>query len=270
MQPTIVIGAAGRMGSAIVRQVVQDEDLYLAAAIESPDSTHQGEDAAQVAGLAPCGVTITSDAVAAVGVNYAIIDFSAPDCTMAHIATSIQKNCYVVIGTTGFSPEQRAQIEETAAGGRVVMAPNMSVGINLLLALCGRVTPALGSDYDTEIVEAHHNRKKDAPSGTAHRLGEKIAEAKGVRYEDCVQHGREGQAGPRSGDEIGVHAVRGGDIVGEHHVIYATDGERIELTHKASSRQTFAKGAVRAVKFLLSADKGLYDMQDVLGLKDFA
>lgn len=163
---------------------------------------------------------------------------------------------------------QRAELKKLAdGGGRLVQAPNMSVGVNLLFALCSQVARTLGSDYDIEVVEMHHNKKKDAPSGTAERLGQILAEASGLDYNTDTRHGRVGLVGARTKREIGMHAVRGGDVVGDHTVIFATEGERVELTHKASSRETFAKGAVRAVKFLATATPGLYDMQDVLGLK---
>ncbi|MCF7853925.1 MAG: 4-hydroxy-tetrahydrodipicolinate reductase, partial [Candidatus Pacebacteria bacterium] len=182
--------------------------------------------------------------------------------------TATAAGCCVVIGTTGLAADDRKALETLAdSGGRIVFAPNMSVGVNLLFHLCGEVGRTLGEDYDVEVVEMHHNRKKDAPSGTAARLGEILAQATGRDYEKDVRHGRQGMTGARERREIGMHAVRGGDVVGEHTVIFATDGERVELGHKASSRQTFAKGAVRAVKFLMDVSPGLYDMQDVLGLR---
>jgi 4-hydroxy-tetrahydrodipicolinate reductase len=174
----------------------------------------------------------------------------------------------VVIGTTGLENDDKAALRALVAdGGRIMLAPNMSVGVNLLFALCAKVAPLLGPEYDIEVVEMHHNRKKDAPSGTAVRLGEILAAGRGLEYETAARHGRAGEVGSRPRNEIGMHAVRGGDVVGDHTVIFAADGERVELTHRASSRETFAKGALRAVKFLANANPGLYDMQDVLGLR---
>ena len=174
----------------------------------------------------------------------------------------------MVIGTTGLSADQKAELKALADNGaKIVFAPNMSVGVNLLFALCDKVARLLGDDYDIEVVEMHHNQKKDAPSGTAARLGEILCNARGLSYEKDTRHGRVGLPGARPKNEIGMHSLRGGDVVGDHTVIFATSGERIELTHKASSRETFAKGAVRAVLFLEDAPSGLYDMQDVLHLK---
>ena len=173
-----------------------------------------------------------------------------------------------MIGTTGLDAEQKATLAELAQkGARIVFSPNMSVGVNLLFALCDKAARLRGDDYDIEVVEMHHNQKKDAPSGTAARLGEILAKARGLSYEKDVAHGRVGLPGARPKNEIGMHSLRGGDVVGDHTVIFATSGERIELTHKASSRETFAKGAIRAVRFLADARPGLYDMQDVLHLK---
>jgi 4-hydroxy-tetrahydrodipicolinate reductase len=173
----------------------------------------------------------------------------------------------MVIGSTGLTAEDQSLLADLAAkGARIVQSPNMSVGVNLLFALSRKVASLLGEDYDIEVVEMHHNQKKDAPSGTAEKLGQILAEARGLSYEKDVRHGRVGMVGARPKNEIGMHALRGGDVVGDHTVIFATNGERIELTHKASSRQTFANGAIRAVKFLASAKPGKYDMQQVLGL----
>jgi 4-hydroxy-tetrahydrodipicolinate reductase len=178
------------------------------------------------------------------------------------------KGIAMVIGTTGLVDEQKAVLKKLADGGaRIVFSPNMSVGVNLLFALCEKVGKLLGTDYDIEIVEMHHNKKKDAPSGTAVRLGEILSDAIGIDYEADTRHGRVGLIGPRTKHEIGMHSLRGGDVVGDHTVIFATEGERIELAHKASSRNCFANGAIRAVKFLATAQPGIYDMQDVLGLK---
>ena len=264
----LIIGAGGRMGRMLVTCTLRDAETKLAGAIEIPGSPFLGQDAAAVAGLPACGVAITSDLAAAVKNADAIIDFSAAESAVANAKVAAAAGCAVVIGTTGLSDAAKAELAALAKGGaRIVFAPNMSVGVNLLFHLCDKVTRLLGPDYDIEVVEMHHNQKKDAPSGTAERLGEILAKAADLDYATDTKHGRVGLVGARSKREIGMHAVRGGDVVGDHTVIFATNGERVELTHKASSRETFAKGAVRAVKFLAASKPGLYDMQDVLGLK---
>ena len=265
--PTTVIGAAGRMGRELVRYAVDCPDFELAGAVEAPGHDLIGTDAGTVAGTAACGVFITDDLKQALTKAEAVIAFADADSAIEQARAASEAGCAVVIGTTGLKETDKHALESLAAdGARIVFAPNMSVGVNLLFHLCRKVAPALGPAYDIEVVEMHHNRKKDAPSGTAVRLGEILAEASGVSYPEAVRHGREGMVGARTDREIGMHAVRGGDVVGDHTVIFATEGERVELTHKASSRQTFVKGAYRAVSFLAGAQPGLYDMQDVLGL----
>lgn len=263
-----VLGAAGRMGRMLVQQIAAAADLELAGATEVPGSPFVGQDAGVVAGLAPSGVAIVDDVDKALAATDVVIDFTAPANTLACAPKAVAKGAALVIGTTGMTDAHKASIAELVGqGARIVMAPNMSVGVNLLFSLCAKVAPLLADDYDIEVVEMHHNRKKDAPSGTAERLGQILAESTGRSYADDVVHGRVGQVGARTKREIGMHALRGGDVVGDHTVIFATDGERVELTHKASSRETFAKGAIRAVRFLATAQPGVYDMQDVLGLK---
>lgn len=269
MLRVIIQGAAGRMGRMLVQQVLNDRELTLVAAIETDTCPLLGQDAATVAGLKPCGVVITSDLDAALPNADAIIDFTTPTATRQIAAKAAARGVAHAIGTTGLNDDDKAQLRALAANGaKIVFAPNMSVGVNLLFALCAKVTPLLGVDYDIEVVEMHHNKKQDAPSGTAVRLGEILAQARGLSYQKNTHHGRVGMIGPRPKNEIGMHALRGGDVVGDHTVIFAAEGERIELTHKASSRETFAKGAIRAIKFLATAKPGLYDMQDVLNLKN--
>ena len=264
---TVVIGAAGRMGRMLVAQVLQDPELALVAALESPQCPFLGQDAAQVAGLPPCGIPLVQDVQSALSQADCLIDFTAAAVTRQVAPLAVAMGVSLVIGSTGLTAEDQGMLQSLAEkGARIVQSPNMSVGVNLLFALCRKVAPLLGEDYDIEVVEMHHNQKKDAPSGTAERLGQILAEARGLSYEKDVRHGRVGLVGPRPRGEIGMHALRGGDVVGDHTVIFATEGERVELTHKASSRQTFAKGAVRAVKFLAGAAPGKYDMQQVLGL----
>lgn len=266
---TAVIGAAGRMGRCLIAEVINDPELDLAAALEMPGHACLGQDAGTIAGLPSAGVEITDDAGKAFSGADAVIDFSAREVALEHARQAARRNCAIVIGTTGLTGEDRQALEALAANGaRIVCAPNMSVGVNLLFHLAEKAGSILAEGYDIEIVEMHHNRKKDAPSGTAARLGEILAAATGRDYKRDTRHGRHGMLGARTAQEIGMHALRGGDVVGEHTVIFATNGERIELTHKASSRQTFAKGALRAVKFLRAIPGNrLYDMQDVLGFR---
>lgn len=264
----VILGAAGRMGRMLVTGALHDPELALAGAIEIAGSPFLGQDAAVVAGQPACGVRIAHDLAAALKDADAVIDFTAAEAAVSNAIAAARAGCAAVIGTTGLSEAARAALSKLASdGARIVCAPNMSVGVNLLFHLCGLVARRLGPDYDIEVVEMHHNQKKDAPSGTAVRLGEILAEAAGLDYATAARHGRAGVPGPRTRREIGMHAVRGGDVVGDHTVIFAATGERVELTHKASSRETFAKGALRAAKFLRRASPGLYDMQDVLGLR---
>ena len=268
MQKILIQGAAGRMGRMLVAQVMNDPQLELGGATEQPSCPLLGQDAGLVAGCGACGVLLTADEDAALAQCDAAIAFTAAEPTVALAKKCAASGKALVIGTTSLTAEQKELLKTLAAqGARIVFAPNMSVGVNLLFALCAKVGKLLDEDYDIEVVEMHHNQKKDAPSGTAVRLAEILCEARGLDYAKDVRHGREGLVGARTKHEIGMHALRGGDVVGDHTVIFATKGERIELTHKASSRETFAKGAVRAVKFLANAGAGLYDMQDVLGLK---
>lgn len=261
-----VIGAAGRMGRRLVANIIESEDLELKGAIEVANSPFIGQDAGLLAGGAATGILITSDLGAALDKSDAVINFATGDCVEA-TRMAVERGCTAVIGTTALKPEEKKALADLAArGGRIVLAPNMSVGVNLLFHLVAEAAKILGDDYDIEITEMHHNQKKDAPSGTAVRLAEVICEATGRTYDNDVVHGREGIVGARTRREIGMHAIRGGDVVGDHTVIFATGGERVELTHKASSRDTFVKGALRAVRYLAQAPAGLYDMQRVLDL----
>jgi 4-hydroxy-tetrahydrodipicolinate reductase len=265
---TAVIGAAGRMGRLLVAQVQADPELTLSAAVEVPGCPLLGQDAGTVAGSGETGIRIAECPEDALAGSDVVIDFSLPDSALAIAPKVVAAGVALVIGATPLTAGHRATLKALAErGGRILAAPNMSVGVNLLFALCARVTAILGDDYDIEVVEMHHNRKRDAPSGTAVRLAEVLAQASGRDYAKDVVHGRCGLPGPRPRREIGMHALRGGDVVGDHTVVFATDGERIELTHKASSRDTFVKGALRAAKFVVKAQPGLYDMQDVLGLR---
>ncbi|NOY81396.1 MAG: 4-hydroxy-tetrahydrodipicolinate reductase [Kiritimatiellaeota bacterium] len=266
---TVIVGAAGRMGRLLTAAVLDNPDFDLTGAVEVPGSPAIGMDAGTLARQSPCGVAVAAELAPAVNAADVLIEFAAPDCVTDHARTAAAAECALVIGTTGFAAADRQALEDLAANGaRILLAPNMSVGVNLLFYLCEKVVPILGSDYDIEVVEMHHNRKKDAPSGTAVRLGEILAEAAGLPWPQSARFGRQGQVGERTRSEIGMHAVRGGDAVGDHTVILAAQGERIELTHRASSRETFVQGALRAARFIVDAAPGLYDMQDVLGLRD--
>ena len=267
MLKVVVIGAAGRMGRFLVANIMAAPDMELAGAVEIPACPFVGSDAGMLAGCGEAGVAITTDLAAAVTGADAVINFSTSGVVEA-TRIAFAHGCASVIGTTALGEEARNELQALAGeGAKIVYAPNMSVGVNLLFHLCQEVAQILNEDYDVEIVEMHHNQKKDAPSGTAVRLAEVICEARHLNYDEDVRHGRVGMVGARSRREIGMHSLRGGDVVGDHTVVFATNGERIELTHKASSRETFAKGAIRAVRFLMNAEAGLYDMQDVLNLR---
>lgn len=267
MYKVIIIGAAGRMGRRLINCIYNAADMELAGALEFSESPFIGQDAGLVAGIAPLEIAITKDLQPLLAGADVIIDFSTGDVVNnAKLATAA--GVMSVIGTTALTADDKKALAKLAkAGGKIVFAPNMSVGVNLLFHLTKKVAEILGDDYDIEIVEMHHNKKKDAPSGTAVRLGECAAAGRKLSYVENAVYGREGIVGERKSSEIGMHAVRGGDVVGDHTVIFATEGERVELTHKASSRDTFAMGALKAVRFLAKQSAGLYDMQDVLGLK---
>lgn len=267
MIKTVIMGAGGRMGKALVTQILESDKHELHGAVDAPGSPALGQDAGINAGLNECGVKICDNLADAVKGADAVIDFSSAAITVKNAELAKEAGASIVIGTTGLSADSRGELKKLGENGaRIVFAPNMSIGVNLLFHLCAKVAPILGEDYDIEVVEMHHNQKKDAPSGTAVRLGEILCEVTGRDYEKDTMHGRVGDVGARTKKEIGMHALRGGDVVGDHTVMFSTGGERVELTHKASSRDTFAKGAVRAVTFLSQSESGLYDMQDVLGL----
>ena len=262
-----IVGAAGRMGRRLTALVMSSGDMVLTGAVEVAGNPLLGSDAGTAAGAGISGVALTDDLDAALKNSDAVINFSTAGAVEA-AEKAVKAGCSIVIGTTALSDADKARLAELAKNGRIVLSPNMSVGVNLLFHLAAEAARKL-EGYDIEIVEMHHNLKKDAPSGTAVKLGEVVAAARGWDYAEAVRHGREGMVGARTAGEIGMHSLRGGDVVGDHTVIFAAGGERVELTHKASSRDTFAAGALRAVRFLSTAKPGkLYDMQDVLGLRD--
>ena len=267
MTKVIVAGAAGRMGARLMRAVINSADLELAGAFERPDHPDIGRDAGLAAGLGELSINLVEGLDRIPEPADVVIDFTAPQATIGNLQTAAKKNMAAVIGTTGLDDEQQKLIKELAADIRVVMAPNMSVGVNLLFKIVGDVAKILGSGYDLEIIEAHHRLKKDAPSGTAVKLADVLAEATGRDMAEDGVYGRQGLVGQRTDREIGVMAVRAGDIVGEHTVLFGGIGERIEITHRAHSRDTFAQGAARAAAWVVHQPPGLYDMQDVLGLR---
>ena len=266
MIKAIVAGAGGRMGGRIIAMINETEGIELSAAFEHPDSPAVGKDAGEVAGVGSLGVTIQDSIDKVIDQGDVIIDFTFHEATIKHAEKAAEAARAMVIGTTGFSNEEKARIEELSAKFPCVLAPNMSVGVNLLYKLLETTARVLGDDYDVEIVEAHHRMKKDAPSGTALQLGRVVAKALGRDFDEVAVYERHGMIGERSKQEIGIQTIRGGDIVGEHTVFFCGIGERIEITHKASSRDTFAKGAVRAAKWVADKGPGFYSMQDVLGL----
>ena len=261
-----IAGSSGRMGRALIEALNQAPDMRLAAALERPGSALLGKDAGELIG-APCGTLITDNADAALHGTQALIDFTRPEGTLAHIELCRKHKTNIVIGTTGFTPEQKQVIQEASRDIGIVFAPNMSVGVNIVFKLLEQAARVLNDGYDIEIIEAHHRHKVDAPSGTALRMGEVVAQALGRDLAECAVYGREGVTGERNPSTIGFATVRGGDIVGDHTVLFAGIGERIEISHKASSRATFAMGALRAARFLAGQGAGLYDMQDVLSIK---
>ncbi|ACL72062.1 4-hydroxy-tetrahydrodipicolinate reductase [Thioalkalivibrio sulfidiphilus] len=262
-----IVGAGGRMGRTLIEAIQQAEGLDLTVATERAGSSLIGADAGELAGVGRLGVAISEDPAAQVAAFDVLIDFTRPEGTLAHLEICRKAGRAMVIGTTGFTEAQKQTIREAAKEIPVVFAPNMSVGVNLCLKLLDLAARVLGDEVDIEVIEAHHRHKVDAPSGTALRMGEVVAEALGRDLAQCAVYGREGHTGERERKTIGFETIRAGDIVGEHTVMFAGIGERVEITHKASSRMTFAKGAVRAAAWLKGRSAGLYDMQDVLDLR---
>lgn len=261
-----IAGAAGRMGRALIEGALKDAGLQLAAAFDVAASAAVGRDAGEPAGQVT-GVRIGSDAKAAIGAAQCLIDFTRPEATLAHLDLAVASGTRMVIGTTGFTAEQKQRIVDAAKRIAIVMAPNFAIGVNVTFKLAEVAARSLGGDFDVEIVEAHHKHKVDAPSGTALRLGEVVAGALGRDLGRDAVYGREGITGERGAKSIAFHSIRGGDIVGEHTVIFAGEGERVEVTVRSQSRMTYALGALRSAAFLAGKAPALYDMQDVLGLR---
>jgi 4-hydroxy-tetrahydrodipicolinate reductase len=262
-----VTGAAGRMGRSLINACQQSESCQLSAAIEHEGNPLIGGDAGDIVGIGAVNVKLVDNLSEVADQFDVLIDFSSPEATLDNLAFCVAHSKGIVIGTTGFSDDQKQHISDAAKRISVMFAPNMSVGVNLCFKLLDMAARVLGDDVDIEIIEAHHRHKVDAPSGTALRMGEVVADALGRNLNDCAVYGREGITGERDRKTIGFETIRAGDIVGDHTVMFAAEGERVEITHKASSRMTFANGAVRAAVWLQDQDAGLYDMQDVLGLR---
>ncbi len=260
-----VAGASGRMGQMLIEALRQTSDCRLAGALDVATSPAIGSDAAAFLGVAS-GVPIVSDLRGGLKDAQVLIDFTRPEGTLAHLAVCRELGVHMVIGTTGFSDAQKAEIAAAAKDTAIVMAPNMSVGVNVTFKLLEMAAKALSTGYDIEIIEAHHRHKIDAPSGTALKMGEVIADALGRDLKDCAVYGREGVTGERDPSTIGFATIRGGDIVGDHTVLFAGTGERIEITHRAASRATYAQGSLRAARYLAGRRSGLFDMNAVLGI----
>ena len=261
-----VAGASGRMGHMLIEAVQAADDCKLTGALDMAASSALGSDAAAWTGT-PAGVPIVSDLRQGLANSRVLIDFTRPEGTLAHLAVCRELGVQAVIGTTGFTDAQKEQIAEYAKDIAIMMAPNMSVGVNVTFKLLEMAAKALSTGYDIEIIEAHHRHKVDAPSGTALKMGEVIAGALGRDLKECAVYAREGVTGERDPSSIGFATIRGGDIVGDHTVLFAGTGERIEISHKSASRATYAQGSLRAVRFLAGQQRGLFDMFDVLGLR---
>jgi len=262
----VVCGVGGRMGGTVVRVSQQISSVRLVGAVDRPRSSRLGKDAGEVVGLGRLGIQVSDRIEPFLKGGVAVIDFTHPAASLGYLRIAAEKKVPIVIGTTGFTGGQSGEIRKLSRRTPTLVAPNMSAGVNLLLSLLGKVAVALGEDYDVEIVEAHHRAKKDAPSGTALAIGRVIARALGRDLDEVGVCGRKGIVGERQKKEIGLLSVRAGDIVGEHTVIFGGPGERIEFIHRVQSRETFARGAIRAAQWLVKQKNGLYSMQDVLGL----
>lgn len=268
MVKTIVIGGAGKMGSRIINLIATTDGIELVGAVEQKGHPLVGKDVGEHVGLGTTGVVIDDDLAACIDKGDVVIDFTHHDAVVGHLEIAAEHKKAVVIGTTGLTAEETEQVKELAKTTKVVQAPNMSVGVNVMFKILDYVSGILGDDFDVEIVEAHHNLKKDAPSGTAVKMAQIIAERLGRNLENDAVYERKGMIGARTKKEIGLQTVRAGDIVGEHTVIFGGIGERLEFIHRAHSRDNFAKGAIRAAKWIVNQGNGFYDMQDVLGLRE--
>ena len=266
MADVVVAGAAGRMGSRLVALLKEETELRLVAALEAPGHPAQGRDAGELAGVGRLTVPITADPEAVLGKDRILIEFSVPEASLAHVRIVARQGGRAVIGTTGFNEAQRQELAELGRVAPILVSPNMSVAVNVAFRILADMARMLGDDYDVEIVETHHRFKKDAPSGTALRMAEVVAQALGRDLAKSAVYDRHPRLAERTRKEIGIAALRSGDVVGEHTVSFGSLGERLELTHRAHSRDNFARGALRGARFIATAKPGLYSMQDVLGL----
>ncbi|MFC1493708.1 4-hydroxy-tetrahydrodipicolinate reductase [Thermodesulfobacteriota bacterium] len=267
MKKIIVAGAAGRMGARIMGIINETDGVALSGAFEHPDNPFVGKDAGQIAGIGESGIKVCGSLDEVIESGDVLIDFTVPEATMENLKKAASSGIAAVIGTTGLSDENISEIREIARDIRCVIAPNMSVGVNVMFKIAAEMAKILGKDYDIEVIEAHHRLKKDAPSGTAIGLAKRLAEATERDFDNTAVYVRKGIIGERTDEEIGIQTIRAGDITGDHTVLFGGIGERLELTHRAHNRDNFAKGAVRAAKWIVNQTAGLYDMQDVLGLK---
>jgi 4-hydroxy-tetrahydrodipicolinate reductase len=267
MIKAVVAGACGRMGIRIIHMIQQNPAITLGGAFERQDHPLLNEDAGQVAGLGQMGISVQGSVMDAIAKGEVLIDFTTPEATLENVRAASSKGLAMVIGTTGMSGDLLKEIQDLAQNARCVIAPNMSVGVNVMFKMAGEMARILGSDYDMEIVEAHHRMKKDAPSGTAMRLGQILADATKRDLEKVARYERKGMIGERTDEEIGIQTLRAGDITGEHTVMFGGIGERLELIHRAHNRDNFARGAIRAAIWVVDKPNGIYDMQDVLGLR---
>jgi len=264
MIKVIVCGGCGKMGSTVARLVHQNEDMKLVGIIESPSHPRKGKDWGIAEGLGETGIIIQDNLEEIIRNTDQVVEFTNPQVSIKHLEIVSKYKKTMIVGTTGFSPEEIEKIKNLARNIPFLLSPNMSLGVNLLFKLVVEVAMALGNDYDIEIMEVHHRFKKDAPSGTAKKLAQEIARAKNINLDEVVIYGREGMIGERKRGEIGIHSIRSGDITGEHTVMFTALGERLELTHKAHSRDTFAYGTIQAIKFMEGKPAGFYEMKDVL------
>lgn len=260
----VVNGACGRMGRLITQGVTQQDDMELVGAIEYSEHPEIGNDVGLVAGVGELGIPITGDLKDVISNADVVIEFSTPEVTLQHLKQVVAADKAMIIATTGFSPDELTEIQELSSKIRCVMAPNMSLGVNVMIRALELIAKSLGDDYNVEIIEAHHNHKADSPSGTALRLAETVAEALGRDLDEVGVYGRHGIIGPRPEKQIGIHAIRGGDIAGDHTVMFATEGEQLSVVHRAHSPESFAKGAIRAARWVLNASRGLHDVSEVL------
>jgi len=267
MIKVIVCGGCGKMGSKVAQLIYQNKDMELTGIVESPSYPGIGKDWGMSLGLGKTGIIVKNNLEEIIPVTDQIVEFTNPQISIQHLKIVSKYKKAMIIGTTGFSSEEIETINKLAQGIPFLLSPNMSLGVNLLFKLGAETAAALGDDYDIEIVEAHHRFKKDAPSGTAKKLAQEIAKVKNIHLDDVAIYGREGMTGERKSGEIAIHSIRGGDIAGEHTVMFTALGERLELTHKAHSRDTFAYGTIQAIKFMEGKSAGFYEMKDVLKIK---